>query len=101
MPYQSPTVPISRPSREPRRFCSWTRNSKRTAMTNSDMRDLVMSKVPAVTLAFWIIKIAATTLGETGGDTVTMSWLGETKPNAGQGGLNGYLGGTGIFGLLA
>jgi uncharacterized membrane-anchored protein len=32
-----------------------------------------MSKVPAVTLGFWIIKIAATTLGETGGDTVTMS----------------------------
>ena len=32
-----------------------------------------MSKVPAVTLGFWIIKIAATTLGETGGDTVTMT----------------------------
>lgn len=31
------------------------------------------SKVPAVTLTFWIIKIAATTLGETGGDAVTMS----------------------------
>ena len=31
------------------------------------------SKVPEVTLAFWIIKIAATTLGETGGDAVTMS----------------------------
>jgi uncharacterized membrane-anchored protein len=31
------------------------------------------SKVPAVTLGFWIIKIAATTLGETGGDTVTMT----------------------------
>ena len=30
-----------------------------------------LSKVPEVTLAFWIIKIAATTLGETGGDTVT------------------------------
>ena len=30
-------------------------------------------KVPEVTLAFWIIKIAATTLGETGGDAVTMS----------------------------
>jgi uncharacterized membrane-anchored protein len=28
------------------------------------------SKVPEVTLGFWIIKIAATTLGETGGDTV-------------------------------
>jgi uncharacterized membrane-anchored protein len=32
-----------------------------------------MSKVPAVTLTFWIIKIAATTLGETGGDTVSMT----------------------------
>jgi uncharacterized membrane-anchored protein len=33
-----------------------------------------LTKVPAVTLGFWIIKIAATTLGETGGDTVTMTW---------------------------
>ena len=39
-------------------------------------------KVPQVTLAFWIIKILATTLGETGGDAVTMSWLGETTPEA-------------------
>lgn len=36
-------------------------------------RDIV-TKVPAVTLGFWIIKILATTLGETGGDTVSMSW---------------------------
>jgi len=44
-----------------------------------------LSKVPEVTLVFWIIKIAATTLGETGGDTVTMT-------------LNwGYLNGTAIF----
>ena len=44
-----------------------------------------MSKVPEVTLVFWIIKIAATTLGETGGDTVTMTlkW--------------GYLAGTALF----
>jgi uncharacterized membrane-anchored protein len=43
------------------------------------------SKVPEVTLVFWIIKIAATTLGETGGDTVTMT-------------LNwGYLIGTALF----
>jgi uncharacterized membrane-anchored protein len=33
----------------------------------------VASKVPAVTLLFWIIKIAATTLGETGGDTLSMT----------------------------
>jgi uncharacterized membrane-anchored protein len=32
-----------------------------------------LSKVPELTLLFWIIKIAATTLGETGGDTVSMS----------------------------
>jgi uncharacterized membrane-anchored protein len=32
-----------------------------------------LSKVPAVTLGFWVIKILATTLGETGGDTVTMT----------------------------
>ena len=45
----------------------------------------VWSKVPEVTLSFWIIKILATTLGETGGDTVTMT-------------LNwGYLNGTAIF----
>src|SRR5580693_10545159 len=44
-----------------------------------------VSKVPEVTLGFWIIKIAATTLGETGGDTVTMT-------------LNwGYLLGTALF----
>jgi len=35
--------------------------------------EAVLSKVPEVTLAFWVIKIAATTLGETGGDSVTMT----------------------------
>ena len=44
---------------------------------NSNLNTIV-SKVPQVTLAFWIIKILATTLGEIGGDAVTMSWLGET-----------------------
>ncbi len=43
------------------------------------------SKVPEVTLGFWIVKILATTLGETGGDTVTMTWD------------LGYLVGTAIF----
>ena len=52
-------------------------------MNNSDEHTL--SKVPEVTLIFWIIKIAATTLGETGGDAVSMS-------------MNlGYLVGTAIF----
>lgn len=47
--------------------------------------ELALSKVPELTLIFWIIKIAATTLGETGGDAVSMS-------------MNfGYLVGTAIF----
>src|ERR1043165_7600511 len=58
--------------------------------------DLV-AKVPEVTLLFWIIKILATTLGETGGDAVTMSWLGETTSEA-KG--TGYLIGTAIFGAI-
>ena len=56
-----------------------------------------LAKVPALTLGFWIIKILATTLGETGGDTVTMTWLGETTAHPVP---NGYLIGTALFGLL-
>lgn len=56
----------------------------------------LIAKVPQVTLLFWIIKILATTLGETGGDAVTMSWLGETASEA-KG--TGYLIGTAIFGV--
>lgn len=33
----------------------------------------ILSKVPRVTLAFWIIKILATTVGETGGDALSMT----------------------------
>jgi uncharacterized membrane-anchored protein len=66
----------------------------------TDEMRATLSKVPAVTLGFWIIKILATTLGETGGDAVSMSWLGETTPEAGAGGVNGYLVGTAIFGVL-
>jgi uncharacterized membrane-anchored protein len=59
----------------------------------TDYRDRVLSKVPEVTLVFWVLKIAATTLGETGGDTVTMTWLNaDAHPHNG-----GYLIGTGIF----
>ena len=65
-------------------------------MANVDTRDAV-SKVPQVTLIFWIIKILATTLGETGGDAVTMSWLGETTAEATG---TGYLIGTAIFGAI-
>ncbi|MFT4912343.1 MAG: putative membrane-anchored protein [Brevundimonas sp.] len=54
-------------------------------LTMTETQRDVLSKVPAITLGFWIIKILATTLGETGGDTVSMS-------------MNlGYLVGTGIF----
>ena len=56
-----------------------------------------MGKVPQVTLLFWLIKIAATTLGETGGDAVSMSWLGETTPGATG---YGYLVGTAIFAAI-
>ena len=66
----------------------------------NDRARKLLTKVPAVTLGFWIIKVLATTLGETGGDSVSMSWLGETTPEAGAGGLNGYLVGTAIFGVL-
>jgi uncharacterized membrane-anchored protein len=47
-----------------------------------------LSKVPELTLLFWIIKIAATTLGETGGDAVSMSMK------------LGYLVGTAIFAVV-
>lgn len=54
----------------------------------NDSMNKALSKVPEVTLLFWIIKILATTLGETGGDAVSMS-------------MNlGYLLGTGIFALV-
>jgi uncharacterized membrane-anchored protein len=61
--------------------------------------DPVLSKVPIVTLGFWIIKLLATTLGETAGDTVTMTWLGETTLEDPQLEYSGYLVGTAIFGL--
>jgi uncharacterized membrane-anchored protein len=65
--------------------------------TRDSNLDALAIKVPQVTLLFWIIKILATTLGETGGDAVTMSWLGETTPEAKAG---GYLIGTAIFGVI-
>jgi uncharacterized membrane-anchored protein len=62
------------------------RHEKGKLMENTAERNL--SKVPEVTLIFWIIKIAATTLGETGGDAVTMSMK------------LGYLIGTAIFAAI-
>jgi uncharacterized membrane-anchored protein len=53
----------------------------------NDVTKQALTKVPAVTLGFWVIKVLATTLGETGGDTVTMT-------------LNwGYLAGVALFGV--
>ncbi|OMC28540.1 COG4705 family protein [Mycobacterium colombiense] len=53
----------------------------------TDVAKHALTKVPAVTLGFWVIKVLATTLGETGGDTVTMT-------------LNwGYAAGVAIFGV--
>lgn len=57
-------------------------------MQNKITESHSLSKVPAVTLAFWLTKIAATTLGETGGDAVTMSMD------------LGYLTGTLIFAII-
>jgi uncharacterized membrane-anchored protein len=63
-----------------------TGKKKDSSMDNTIER--TVSKVPEVTLIFWIIKIAATTLGETGGDAVSMS-------------MNlGYLVGTAIFAAI-
>jgi uncharacterized membrane-anchored protein len=53
----------------------------------NDVTQQALTKVPAVTLGFWVIKVLATTLGETGGDTVTMT-------------LNwGYVAGVALFGI--
>ena len=54
----------------------------------NDTAKYTLSKVPEATLIFWVIKIAATTLGETGGDAVTMSMR------------LGYLVGTAIFAVI-
>lgn len=62
--------------------CAWRACPMKTSTEHA------LAKVPEVTLGFWLIKIAATTLGETGGDAVSMS-------------MNlGYLVGTGIFAAI-
>lgn len=85
-----PFRPVGGRSRHP---AFYTRNGTMTNTLDASGRP-VLAKVPEVTLLFWMIKIAATTLGETGGDAVTMSWLGETTAHPV---ANGYLIGTGIF----
>ncbi|GAC1414002.1 MAG: membrane protein [Novosphingobium sp.] len=54
-------------------------------MTREDQMQAALSKVPAVTLGFWVIKILATTLGETGADLFTQQYK------------MGYLAGIGLF----
>ena len=63
-------------------------NSKLLARPLNIENQNTFSKVPEVTLVFWIIKIQATTLGETGGDAVSMSMY------------LGYLMSTGIFAII-
>ena len=59
----------------------------------NDMTKQALTKVPAVTLGFWVIKILATTLGETGGDTLTMTIFHADKLENW-----GYLVGAALFG---
>ena len=62
----------------------WRRNEPRM----NEETKYTLSKVPEVTLVFWVIKILCTTLGETGGDALSMSME------------LGYLVSTGIFGVF-
>lgn len=91
---KSPKFSNHTPPQTPRQF-SFVRYLLVTQMENKGSE--LIAKVPQVTLIFWIIKILATTLGETGGDAVTMSWLGETT---GEAKGSGYLVGTAIFGVI-
>jgi uncharacterized membrane-anchored protein len=63
-------------------------STKRKEYSVNSNAENPLSKVPEVTLIFWIIKILATTLGETGGDTLSMSMK------------LGYLESTGIFAAI-
>jgi uncharacterized membrane-anchored protein len=68
-----------------RRFLREAARTTTTELSKEDLGRAALNKVPEVALGFWVIKIAATTLGETGGDALSMS-------------LNlGYLVSTGIF----
>jgi uncharacterized membrane-anchored protein len=65
-----------------------SRDIEMASLLNDNTHASAYSKVPAVTLMFWLVKIAATTLGETGGDALSMSL-----------GL-GYLASTAIFAVI-
>lgn len=75
---------------------SETFSSSSAHETTPEMMTFI-GKVPEVTLVFWIIKVLCTTIGETGGDTLTMSFLGETTGAANP---NGYLIGTVVFAVI-
>jgi len=79
-----PPLATSKATCQPSHAPEMSMDNDRNTLTADD----IVSKVPAVTLGFWIIKIFATTLGETGGDAVTMT-LGW-----------GYLAGTALFAVL-
>jgi len=64
------------------------RDTEDMVVSKIDIKKECLNKVPAVTIIFWFMKIVATTLGETGGDAVSMS-------------MNlGYLVGTAIFAVI-
>ena len=50
-----------------------TNTTQKQVLANQTLASEALAKVPEVTLIFWLIKILATTLGETGGDAVSMS----------------------------
>ena len=50
-----------------------TNTTQKQVLANETLASEALAKVPEVTLIFWLIKILATTLGETGGDAVSMS----------------------------
>jgi hypothetical protein len=66
--------PVSNgPERAGRLFVRSRRVLERRDYRMNSIGEAALSKVPQVTLGFWIIKIAATTLGETGGDALSMT----------------------------
>ena len=70
-------------------------------MNEREVAHEALSKVPAITLGFWIIKILATTLGETGGDTVTHDLARRDHAERGRSGSTAISIGTAIFGVAA
>jgi len=84
----SPDAPADAGGLELQDIAPPVQHSQKKGQPMKDAPEEALSKVPEVTLIFWIIKIFATTLGETGGDTVSMSMD------------LGYLVGTAIFAVI-